>query len=53
MENPKDFTGLFGLFSIGMTIIVAIFCVLGVFGYLKYGDEVKASITLNLPLEDK
>ncbi|XP_026742132.1 proton-coupled amino acid transporter-like protein CG1139 [Trichoplusia ni] len=53
MENPKDFTGLFGLFSIGMAIIVAIFCVLGVFGYLKYGDEVKASITLNLPLEDK
>lgn len=53
MENPKDFTGLFGLFSIGMAIIVVMYMILGIFGYIKYGDEIKASITLNLPQKEK
>ncbi|KAH9630371.1 hypothetical protein HF086_004504 [Spodoptera exigua] len=53
MENPKDFTGLFGLFSIGMVIIVVMYTTLGIFGYIKYGEEVQASITLNLPQDEK
>ncbi|KAJ8737257.1 hypothetical protein PYW07_000528 [Mythimna separata] len=53
MQNPKEFTGWCGLFSIGMVIIVAIYTSLGVFGYLRYGMDVKASITLNLPISDK
>uniref|UniRef100_A0A2A4J1N1 Amino acid transporter transmembrane domain-containing protein n=1 Tax=Heliothis virescens TaxID=7102 RepID=A0A2A4J1N1_HELVI len=53
MEKPSDFTGLFGLFSIGMFVIVLIYTALGVCGYLKYGMESKASITLNLPQDQK
>ncbi|XP_022833013.1 proton-coupled amino acid transporter-like protein CG1139 [Spodoptera litura] len=53
MEKPKEFTGLFGLFSIGMSIIVVLYATLGIFGYMKYGDEIKASITLNLPQDEK
>ncbi|KAJ8737445.1 hypothetical protein PYW08_000040 [Mythimna loreyi] len=53
MENPKEFTGWCGLLSIGMMAIVAIYCVLGIFGYLRYGMEAEASITLNLPQTDK
>ncbi|PZC75916.1 proton-coupled amino acid transporter-like protein CG1139 [Helicoverpa armigera] len=53
MDNPADFTGLFGLFSIGMSIIVLIYTALGVCGYLKYGMDSKASITLNLPQDQK
>ncbi|XP_026742242.1 proton-coupled amino acid transporter-like protein CG1139 isoform X2 [Trichoplusia ni] len=53
MEKPKEFTGLFGLFSIGMFIIVSIFASLGVLGYLKYGQDIRASITLNLPYDEK
>ncbi|KAJ8737256.1 hypothetical protein PYW07_000527 [Mythimna separata] len=53
MQNPKEFTGLFGLFSIGMAITVAIYTTLGIFGYLRYGMDTKASITLNLPITEK
>ncbi|KAJ0183599.1 hypothetical protein K1T71_000022 [Dendrolimus kikuchii] len=53
MEYPKQFVGLFGLFNIGMTIIITLYGLVGVFGYLKYGDEIKAALTLNLPFEQK
>lgn len=53
MENPKQFVGLFGLFNIGMVIIMSLYLLMGIFGYLKYGDDVKASITLNLPQDQK
>ncbi|XP_072931466.1 proton-coupled amino acid transporter-like protein acs isoform X2 [Epargyreus clarus] len=53
MEDPKRFVGLFGLFNIGMLIIMSLYMVVGVFGYLKYGDSIKASLTLNLPQEQK
>ncbi|XP_039764137.1 proton-coupled amino acid transporter-like protein CG1139 [Pararge aegeria] len=53
MEKPKQFVGLFGLFNIGMVIIMSLYVLMGVFGYLKYGDEVKASLTLNLPHDQK
>ncbi|XP_038216795.1 proton-coupled amino acid transporter-like protein CG1139 [Zerene cesonia] len=53
MEEPKRFVGLCGLFNVGMVIIVALYLSMGVFGYLKYGDEIAPSITLNLPQEQK
>ncbi|KAJ8737446.1 hypothetical protein PYW08_000041 [Mythimna loreyi] len=53
MEKPREFTGLCGLFSIGMAIILAIYVALGVFGFLKYGMECEGSITLNLPQNEK
>ncbi|CAB3258805.1 unnamed protein product [Arctia plantaginis] len=53
MENPRRFVGLCGLLSIGMIIILSLFVLMGVPGYFKYGDETKASITLNLPQEQK
>lgn len=53
MEEPKKFVGLFGLFSLGMIVIISLYIIIGVFGYLKYGEEIKATITLNLPQEQK
>ncbi|CAG5039807.1 unnamed protein product [Parnassius apollo] len=53
MEGPKRFVGLFGLFNLGMIIIIALYIIVGVFGYLKYGDTIEATITLNLPQEEK
>ncbi|PZC75917.1 hypothetical protein B5X24_HaOG205310 [Helicoverpa armigera] len=53
MEKPREFTGFCGLFSVGMMIILATYIALGVFGYLKYGNECKGSITLNLPQDEK
>ncbi|KAK7576698.1 hypothetical protein V9T40_012984 [Parthenolecanium corni] len=49
MKKPAQFgklTGVLNMAMIPMTILYAIF---GFFGYLKYGDDVQGSITLNLP----
>ncbi|CAK1554054.1 unnamed protein product [Leptosia nina] len=53
MENPKRFVGICGLFNIGMIIILSLYISMGVFGYLKYGEDIKPSITLNLPQHEK
>lgn len=48
MENPDAFGGPTGVLITGMTITAALYTAMGFFGYLKYGDGIKASITLNL-----
>ncbi|KAL0902830.1 hypothetical protein ABMA27_000612 [Loxostege sticticalis] len=53
MENPKHFVGACGLFNIGMVIIMSLYALVGVMGFLKYGREIQASITLNLPQHEK
>ncbi|KPI91887.1 Proton-coupled amino acid transporter 4 [Papilio xuthus] len=53
MEEPKRFVGMLGLYSVGMITIITLYLIVGVFGYLKYGEEIKATITLNLPQEQK
>ncbi|XP_031624777.1 proton-coupled amino acid transporter-like protein CG1139 isoform X2 [Contarinia nasturtii] len=48
MRTPKAFDGLTGVMNTGMVIIAALYAAIGFFGYLKYGDCVAATITLNL-----
>ena len=52
MANPNHFLGCPGVLNISMTIVVAMYTIMGVFGYLSFGNEAKASITLNLPVDD-
>lgn len=52
MENPQRFLGCPGVLNITMTIVVSLYAILGVFGYLTYGEAVMGSITLNIPTED-
>ncbi|XP_003703905.1 proton-coupled amino acid transporter-like protein pathetic [Megachile rotundata] len=52
MQKPQHFLGCPGVLNITMTIVVALYAVLGVFGYLKYGEAIDASITLNIPEEE-
>ena len=53
MENklkyPEDMLGFCGVLSTGMSLITVIFAACGFFGYITYGNDVKGSITLNLP----
>lgn len=49
MANPSSFRKPFGVLNISMTVVVLIYACLGFFGFLKYGDDVKGSISLNLP----
>lgn len=52
MRKPSDFGRPLGVLNVGMAIVTVIFTVLGFLGYLKWGDNVKSSLTLNLPPGD-
>ncbi|KAL7740925.1 hypothetical protein ACLKA6_014085 [Drosophila palustris] len=49
MRTPEDFGGTTGVLNTGMVIVACLYTSVGFFGYLKYGESVKGSITLNLP----
>lgn len=49
MKTPEAFGGWNGVLNTGMVIVAALYTGIGFFGYLKYGDRVRGSITLNLP----
>ncbi|KAM7354296.1 proton-coupled amino acid transporter-like protein acs isoform 2-T2 [Cochliomyia hominivorax] len=52
MKTPENFGGTTGVLNTGMVIVACLYTSVGFFGYLKYGDCVKGSITLNLPQDD-
>lgn len=49
MENPHHFINGIGILNIAMILVVLLYCVIGFLGYIKYGDKVQGSVTLNLP----
>jgi len=52
MKNPQDMKGWNGVLNTSMTIVSCLYIAVGFFGYLKYGEAVLGSITLNLPVGD-
>lgn len=52
MENPEHFLGICGVLSQGMCVVTIIYMMMGFLGYLKYGDIVEGSVTLNLPKDE-
>lgn len=48
MEKPKSFGSPCGVLHVGMACITTLYVGMGFFGYIRYGDEVKGSVTLNL-----
>uniref|UniRef100_A0A1B6KZD9 Amino acid transporter transmembrane domain-containing protein n=1 Tax=Graphocephala atropunctata TaxID=36148 RepID=A0A1B6KZD9_9HEMI len=49
VRKPANFLGCPGVLNIGMVIIAVSFVLLGAIGYIKYGEDIKGSVTLNLP----
>ena len=49
MKKPSQFTKTWGVLNVGMVIVTATYAVVGCVGYLKYGEDVKGSLSLNLP----
>ncbi|XP_048511138.1 proton-coupled amino acid transporter-like protein pathetic isoform X2 [Athalia rosae] len=52
MRTPEHFLGCPGVLNIAMSVVVGLYVVIGVFGYLNYGEGVLGSVTLNLPTAD-
>ena len=52
MRNPQHFLGCPSVLNISMSVVVTLYAVMGVFGYLKYGEVVGGSITLNIPVAE-
>ncbi|KAH8395576.1 hypothetical protein KR222_000484, partial [Zaprionus bogoriensis] len=52
MRTPEDFGGTTGVLNTGMVIVACLYTSVGFFGYLKYGEHVQGSITLNLPQDE-
>lgn len=53
MKTPQHFIGCPSVLNFGMAIVVVLYSTVGLFGYLKYGNDTKGSITLNLPQDEK
>ncbi|KAJ8297436.1 hypothetical protein KUTeg_023967 [Tegillarca granosa] len=49
MRHPEDFGGWLGVLNLGMTIVICLYTAVGFYGYLRFGDQVLGSVTLNLP----
>ncbi|XP_023023592.2 proton-coupled amino acid transporter-like protein acs isoform X1 [Leptinotarsa decemlineata] len=52
METPKKFRGAFGVLNVGMGLVTAIYVLMAMMGYWRYGDKIQPSITLNFPPEE-
>ena len=52
MKTPKDMRGWNGVLNTTLTMVTCLYIAVGFFGYLKYGEEVVGSITLNLPRDE-
>lgn len=48
MRHPEQFQKPLGVLNVSMVVVATIFIVIGFLGYLKWGDDVQGSLTLNL-----
>lgn len=49
MKTPKACTDRFGVLNTAFSLVIVVYVLIGVLGYLKYGACVDEVITLNLP----
>lgn len=49
MKNPSLMSGTCGVVNISFVLLLFLYFLVGLFGYLKYGHSVRDSITLSLP----
>lgn len=49
METPSKFSRLSGVLNVGIGVITLFYFSLGFIGYVRFGEDIEASITLMLP----
>jgi proton-coupled amino acid transporter len=48
----QQFIGCPGVLNIAMSFVVTLYTVIGLFGYLRFGDSAEANVIANLPAEE-
>ena len=49
MKNPADFKKPLGVLNVGMCVVMLLLVMIGSLSYWHYGEDIKGSVTLNLP----
>ncbi|KAF5276506.1 hypothetical protein FQA39_LY06575 [Lamprigera yunnana] len=49
MRNPEKFVGVFGVLNKAAFVVALLYFLVGLLGYIRYGDDTEENITLNLP----
>ncbi|KAH8305125.1 hypothetical protein KR059_009371 [Drosophila kikkawai] len=52
MSKPETYLGWFGVLSISSFVVMVSYISFGFFGYWRYGEDLLASISLNLPTNE-
>lgn len=52
MEKPQEFLGKPSVLLIAMVVVTILYTVMGFLGYIRFGDDIRGSITLNLPTDE-
>ncbi|KAL3285193.1 hypothetical protein HHI36_019310 [Cryptolaemus montrouzieri] len=53
VKSTKQFSAWYGILNVGMIIVIIVNSLVGVTSYIKWGEDVLASVTLNLPAEEE
>lgn len=51
MKRPEQMGGVFGAINVSYILLLCLYAIIGVLGYLRFGEHAQGSITLNLPKE--
>lgn len=49
MEKPGEFLGKPSVLLIAMIVVTVLYTIMGVLGFIRFGGDIRGSITLNLP----
>lgn len=49
MKRPEQMGSTWGIVNVSYVLLLFLYCSVGILGYLRFGSDVKDSITLNLP----
>ncbi|GBP51894.1 Proton-coupled amino acid transporter-like protein pathetic [Eumeta japonica] len=52
MARPDHFLGCPGILNVTMIFVALLYGVVGMMGYLRFGEDVQGNVVLNLPEED-
>ena len=53
MKEPESYGGWNGVLNTGVYLVTILYFAVGFYGYIRFGDTARGSISLNLPNDEK